>query len=85
MLKLQIEKNIPIPRKKDTKHSKGSKYGFHLLWKKFEVNDSILVEEKKVLMAFLSNAHHRVKRGNSDHKYVSRQVGDSKWRIWRIK
>ena len=83
MLKLQIEKNIPIPRKRDTKHSKRSKYGFHLL--EFEVNDSILVEEKKVLTAFLSNAHHRAKRGNSSHKYVSRQVGDSKWRIWRVK
>tara|TARA_R110002012_G_scaffold29702_1_gene91245 strand:+ start:280 stop:519 length:240 start_codon:yes stop_codon:yes gene_type:complete len=79
MLKLQIEKNIPIPKKGD----RGSKYGFHLL--KFELNDSILVEEKKVLTAFLSNANHRVKRGNSSHKYVSRQVGDSKWRIWRVK
>jgi len=83
MTKLQVEKDIPMPIDTGQGRPQLSKYGFHEL--EFEVNDSILVEDHKVVKAFLSHVFTRAKRSNSGHKYVSRKVGDNQWRIWRVK
>ena len=48
-------------------------------------NDSILVEEHRVVKAFLSHMFTRAKRSKSGHRYVSRKIGDNQWRIWRVK
>tara|TARA_R100001129_G_C5177538_1_gene206761 strand:- start:336 stop:572 length:237 start_codon:yes stop_codon:yes gene_type:complete len=78
MLKLKLEKNIPVPVGRASR-----KYNFHEL--KFEVNDSVLITDKKVVNAFLSHLSVSIKKRNPEHKYISRQVGDNQWRIWRIK
>ena len=83
MTKLQVEKDIPMPKDTGQGRPQLSKYGFHEL--EFEVNDSILVEDHKVVKAFLSHVFTRAKRSNSGHKYVSRKVGDNQWSIWRVK
>ena len=83
MTRLQVEKGIPIPEDRGYGRPQLSKYGFHELV--FEVNDSILVEEHKVVKAFLSHMFTRAKRSKSGHRYVSRKIGDNQWRIWRVK
>ena len=83
MTKLKVEKNIPMPKDTGQGRPQISKYGFHEL--EFEVNDSILVTDYKLVKAFLSHVFTRAKRSNSGHKYVSRKVGDNEWRIWRVK
>jgi len=83
MTELKIEKGVPIPEDTGQGRPQLSKYGFHEL--EFEVNDSILVKDYKLVKAFLSHTYTRAKRSNSGHKYMSRKVGDNQWRIWRVK
>ena len=78
MLDLKLEKNIPVPVGK-----KARKYNFHEL--KFEVNDSVLITDKKVVNALLSHLYINVTKSNPEHKYISRKVADNQWRIWRVK
>jgi hypothetical protein len=83
MTELKVERNISMSKDTGQGRPQLSKYGFHEL--EFEVNDSILVKDYKLVKAFLSHAFTRAKRSNSGHKYVSRKVGDNQWRIWRVK
>jgi hypothetical protein len=83
MTEIKVEKGIPVPEDGGLGRPRLNKYGFHEL--EFEVNDSILVKDRKLVKAFLSHAFARAKRSNSGHKYMSRKVGDNQWRIWRIK
>ena len=83
MTEIKVEKNIPMPEDYGWGRPQLSKYGFHKL--KFEVGDSVLLEDYRLVKAFLSHAHTSAKRNNSGHKYMSRKVGDNQWRIWRIK
>ena len=72
----EIEKDVPIPPK-----SRSRKYNFHKL--KFEVGDSLLITEHKVLNALLSFVNQNRKK-SLGHKYITRKVGESQWRIWRV-
>jgi len=83
MTKIQVEKGIPVPEDGGLGRPRLNKYGFHEL--EFEVNDSILVKDRKLVKAFLSHAFARAKRSNSGQKFLSRKVGDNQWRIWRVK
>jgi hypothetical protein len=72
----KLEKDVPIPLA-----TKSSKYDFHKL--RFEVGDSLLVTEHKVLNAFLSYVNQYRKK-SLGHKYLTRKVGENQWRIWRV-
>ena len=72
----KIEKDVPIPFA-----TKSSKYDFHKL--KFEVGDSLLITEHKVLNALLSFVNQNRKK-SLGHKYITRKVGENQWRIWRV-
>tara|TARA_R100001082_G_C4263124_1_gene116414 strand:- start:330 stop:587 length:258 start_codon:yes stop_codon:yes gene_type:complete len=75
----KVEKNVPIPSIEVA--TKSSKYDFHKL--EFEVGDSFLVTEHKVLNAFLSYVNQYRKK-SLGHKYLTRKVGENQWRIWRV-
>lgn len=72
----KVEKDVPIPLA-----TKSSKYDFHKL--KFEVGDSLLITEHKVLNALLSFVNQNRKK-SLGHKYITRKVGENQWRIWRV-
>ena len=66
MTELKVEKDIPMPKDTGQGRPQLSKYGFHEL--EFEVNDSILVKDYKLVKAFLSHAFTRAKRSNSGQR-----------------
>ena len=72
----KVEKDVPIPLA-----TKSRKYNFHKL--KFEVGDSLLITEHKVLNALLSFVNQNRKK-SLGHKYITRKVGENQWRIWRV-
>ena len=73
----RVEKDVPIPLATKTRN----KYDFHKL--KFEVGDSLLITEHKVLNALLSFVNQNRKK-SLGHKYLTRKVGENQWRIWRV-
>ena len=73
----KVEKDVPIPLA-----TKSSKYDFHKL--KFEVGDSLLITEHKVLLALLGYVNQPKRKKISGHEYVSRKIGKNQWRVWRV-
>ena len=73
----EVEKDVPIPLK-----NRSRKYNFHKL--KFEVGDSLLITEHKVLLALLGYVNEPKRKKISGHEYVSRKIGKNQWRVWRV-